>query len=53
VKVEELYGNLPDVWKITGDNPYKMPMMIIRYPLHDGWLWWIITWRPTFRVCSL
>ena len=41
-KVEELYGNLFQMYeKITGDNPYKMPMMIypaIHYTMGGLWV---------------
>ena len=41
-KVEELYGNLFEMYeKITGDNPYKTPMMIypaIHYTMGGLWV---------------
>ncbi len=41
-KVEDLYGNLFEMYeKITGDNPYKMPMMIypaIHYTMGGLWV---------------
>src|SRR6187401_369626 len=41
-KLEELYGNLFQMYeKITGDNPYKMPMMIypaIHYTMGGLWV---------------
>jgi succinate dehydrogenase / fumarate reductase flavoprotein subunit len=54
-KVEELYGNLFQMYeKITGDNPYKMPMMIYR-PSITPWadFGWITTWKLTFTACLL